>query len=211
MIMHIKPPTVLVAAKDNPQKRVSFAECVEQLSDLDEGVRGQAARELAAYEDAAGVLLIRLKEEFSPAVREVIFTSLVVQANPCAVEGLIKFLRSEDAGLRNGAIEALKLLPGEVAFHIPELLLDPDPDVRILTISILKSLRHPSVEDWLISVLEQDPHLNVCGAALDLLTEIGTGKSIYPINELRGRFINSPYVQFAADLALSRIMEAEGV
>ena len=138
-------------------------------------------------------------------VRESIFTSLTQLGDSTAVAGMVELLRSEDAELRNGAIEALKLLPESVAEFIPALLSDIDPDVRILTISILESLRHPQVEEWLIEVIEEDQHLNVCGAALDLLAEIGTERSLGPIRGLRERFKDAPYVQFTADLVLQRI------
>lgn len=194
---------------ENLQRDATFGECVDRLSDCDALVRAQAARELAWYDDGASVLLERLTDEPTQIVREAIFTSLAVQANASAVEGLVDLLGSEDAGLRNGAIETLKLFPEDVALHIPELLSNRDPDVRILTISILESLRHPSVEDWLISVIEQDEHVNVCGSALDLLAEIGTEKSVGPVNALRERFANSSYIQFAADLALNRVLNGQ--
>jgi hypothetical protein len=46
--------------------------------------------------------------------------------------------------------------------------------VRIFAVNILESLRHPQVEEWLIEVIEGDPHLNVCGTAVDLLGETGS-------------------------------------
>lgn len=152
-------------------------------------------------------LIEHLKSEPSAIVREAVFTTLARLGDPAALAGLAQCLRSEDANLRNGAIETLKLLPEQTATLIPKLLTDANSDVRILTISILESLRHPSVEEWLVQVIESDTHLNVCGAALDLLVEIGSARSLASIEGVKQRFSSEPYIQFAADLALKRIQQ----
>jgi len=122
-----------------------------------------------------------------------------------AVTGLVECLRSENASLRNEAIEAMKQLPDEVSIIMRGLLLDADPDVRIFAVNILESLRHPDVESWLITVIEQDPLLNVCATAVDLLGEVGTAAAREPLKRLNQRFPGEPYIQFATDLALKRI------
>ena len=109
--------------------------------------------------------------------------------------------------MRNEAIEAMKQLPDEVAPIIHGLLADSDPDVRIFAVNILESLRHPDVESWLIEVIETELNVNVCGTALDLLSEVGTDAALEPLARFKARFSDEPYIQFAADLALSRIHE----
>jgi len=88
------------------------------------------------------------------------------------------------------------------------LLHDPDPDVRILAINILESLRHPEVESWLLAVIDTEPVLNVCGTAVDLLTEVGTAAAREPLRRLQERFAAEPYIQFATQLALKRLESA---
>jgi HEAT repeat protein len=122
-----------------------------------------------------------------------------------ALGGLVECLRSEDAALRNEVIEAMKLLPGEVALIIESLLADSDPDVRIFAVNILESLRHAEVESWLIQVIEKDQEVNVCAAAVDLLSEVASAKALEPLAQLKLRFSDVPYIQFAAELALQRI------
>jgi HEAT repeat protein len=119
--------------------------------------------------------------------------------------GLVECLRSEDAALRNEVIEAMKLLPGEVAPIMQSLLADLDPDVRIFAVNILESLRHADVESWLIQVIENDPEVNVCAAAVDLLSEVASANAIEALVRLKLRFPKEPYIQFAAELALQRI------
>lgn len=169
--------------------------------------RRWSARDLVNCPDVAAALVDRLKREGDLSVREVILTTLTRLGDSLAVAGLIDCLRSEDVALRNEAIEAMKQLPDEVAPIMQGLLADLDADVRIFAVNILESLRHPDVESWLIDVIETDPHVNVCATAVDLLSEVGTQAALEPLARFKARFADEPYVQFAADLALSRIHE----
>jgi HEAT repeat protein len=116
-------------------------------------------------------------------------------------------LRSENAALRNEAIETFKQLGQEVDHILQSLLADSDPDLRIFAVNILESQRHPEAEDWLIKVIAKDCHVNVCAAAVDLLCEVGTEASIDSLVRLKARFASEPYIQFASALALKRIHE----
>jgi HEAT repeat protein len=84
------------------------------------------------------------------------------------------------------------------------LLHDPDPDVRIFAVNILESLKHPLVETWLIEVIGNDPHVNVCATAVDLLGEVGSSLAIPALTALRDRFSDEPYIGFAVDIAIKR-------
>jgi len=176
-----------------------------QLSDDNPLARRWAARDLVACPKASGPLVDRLKLETDVSVREVILTALTRIGDDLAVAGLVECLRSEDAALRNEAIDAMKQLPDEVAPLMRGLLDDANPDVRIFAVNILESLRHPEVESWLIDVIEHDAHVNVCGTAVDLLGEVGTAASRAALLRLKIRFSGEPFVQFAADVALRRI------
>jgi HEAT repeat protein len=178
---------------------------IAQLSDDEPGRRRWAARDLVEFPNAATPLLERLQIEAVFAVREAIFTSLARLRDTAAVSGLVRCLSSEDAPLRNEAIEALKALPDEVAPIMSELLRNESADVRILAVNVLESLRHPDVERWLIEVIDHDLAVNVCGCAVDLLAEVGTPAARDALERLQRRFATEPYIQFAAGLALKRI------
>lgn len=203
----IKQNSTEPVSKDERKNTREFADLVAGLEDVDPGCRRWAARDLAEYPDATGALVVRLQLEKDITVRGVIFTTLVKLSDPAAITELVKCLRSEDAALRNEAVEAMKQLPDEVAPIMGDLLTDPDPDTRIFAINILESLRHPGVEDWLIEVIASDPHVNVCGTAVDLLSELGTPDAAIALFTLKARFPDEPYIQFCADLALKRIRE----
>lgn len=179
-----------------------------QLTDADPAVRRWAARDLLQYPAATAALVAQLHGEDNLSVREVILTSLTRLGGEIAVAGLVECLRSEDAHMRNEAIEAMKALPNEVAPIMGGLLNDADPDVRIMAVNILESLRHEKVEEWLINVIDDDLVVNVCGTAVDLLGEVGSAAARDALARLKLRFADEPYIQFAANLALKRIAKA---
>lgn len=168
-------------------------------------MRRAAARGLAAYPEAALPLCDRLEVETSPSVRALLFTSLIHLQSPAVAERLTAFLRSDDAPLRNAAIEALQEMPDSVAPHLERLLADEDSDVRIFAVNILATLCHVRAPQWLASVVRSDPHVNVCAAALDGLAEIGGPEVLDDLEELRGRFADTPFMEFAIDAAMQRI------
>lgn len=178
-----------------------------QLSGSHPDERRHAARKLAMYPEAAASLVLRLAEEAEPDVREAIATSIAAIGGREAVEGLIPYLTSDDAALRNTAIEILQHLPGEVARHIHDLLSSPDPDLRIFAVNIMEALAHPQLEQWLAGILRNDPHVNVVGAALNLLSEIATEAVLPAVAEARARFAGEPYIVFACQAVEKRARE----
>ena len=178
---------------------------VAQLKDPDASVRRWAARDLVIHPHAIPALCAHLPEEADRSVREVIFTTLGCLGGEDVAEGLVPLLRSEDANLRNGAIEVLSELPEEAAPHIEELLRDTDADVRIFTLNLLNDLKHPDVGRWLSQVLIHDPHVNVVAAALEVLAEVGTPQALPALKLARQRFADDVFIGFAAELAQQRI------
>lgn len=201
----IKKRDVESVTQDDRKQTRKCPDLLVSLEDDNATTRRWAARDLANCPDAAVALVSRLKREAELSVREVILSTLTQLGDATAVAGLVDCLRSDDAALRNEAVEAMKQLPFEVAPMMQGLLGDPDPDVRIFTVNILESLCHPDVEAWLIEVISTDAHINVCATAVDLLSEVGTQQSLAPLAQLKRRFPDAPYIQFAADLALRRL------
>lgn len=178
---------------------------IEQLHSDKADVRRWAAIDLSSHAEAAEVLCRCLESEQDAAVRDAVFTSLIRINNNASVKGLIPLLKSEDAALRNGVIEALRQMPEPVSFYMEDMLSDPDSDARIFAVNVLESLCHPMIPKWLLKVIENEGHVNVCAAAVDLLAEVGTADMIQAIDALPGRFDNDPYLRFAADTAIRRI------
>ena len=180
---------------------------LQQLKDAEPGNRRWAARDLAPYPACAATLGEALLSERDTSVRTALFTTLAGFANADAVNALLPLLRTEDAGLRNGAIEALTEMPEAVAPRIQALLHDSDPDVRIFTVNLLAELRHEQVNTWLRHVLQKETAINVVAAAIEVMTEVGEPQDVHVLREAGARF-DDPFVGFAADMAIERIEAA---
>lgn len=178
---------------------------VADLASDDTSIRRRAAQALARMPDAVTVICAHLANEQSLSVRSIILTGLIVHKSPAVVRGLLPLLGSEDANLRNGAIEALQQMPDEVAPHVEAMLADPNSDIRIFAVDVLSALPHPMVPEWLRRVVTLDPHVNVCAGALDALAEAGQPEVIPALQELAGRFPDVAFIQFAVDAAILRI------
>lgn len=203
----IKPSSPQSIADNERKAERDLVGLIAELDNPNAVARRWAARDLVDYPEASEALVARLKREDKPSVREAILMTLTRLGDPLAVAGLVECLRSEDAALRNEAVEAMKALPEQVAPIMGGLLSDADSDVRIFAVNILESLRHPEVENWLVDVIAHDPHVNVCATAVDLLGEVGTEASRATLHQLKARFPDEPYIQFAAALALKRLGE----
>ncbi|MDO8844850.1 HEAT repeat domain-containing protein [Methylicorpusculum sp.] len=203
----VKQQPIQQTSVDERQRSRDLPGLIAELEAEDPAARRWAARDLSEHPSSVLALVGRLKCENDSSVREAILTTLTCLGDKAAVAGLVECLRSEDVALRNEVIEAMKQLPEEVAPIMGELLADTDPDVRIFAVNILESLRHPLVESWLIGVIQNDSHINVCATAVDLLGEVGSSSSREALKSLKSRFPDDPYICFAADLALKRINE----
>jgi HEAT repeat protein len=191
-----------VVEREYPRDAAGLA---EQLEDTDASVRRRAARDLALDPANAPVLGGRLQEEADPGVREALFTALTGHPGEAVVEVLLGLLRSEDAGLRNGAIEALAAMPRVVGPRVAAMLRDPDSDVRIFTVNLLGDLRHSHVAQWLLQVLLYDAEVNVVCAAVEVLAEVGTATEVPALRAAAQRFPDDPFVDFAVQMAVERI------
>jgi HEAT repeat protein len=178
---------------------------IAQMSDVEAAVRRWAVRDLGAHPEAAPALGARLAIETDSSVRSALFSTLARLGGDDAVTAMLPLLRSEDPELRNGAIGVLSGLAEAVAPHIEALLRDHDSDVRIFTVNLLGELHHLRVAAWLERVLMQDVAVNVVGAALEVLAEVGTASSLPALRAVARRFPDDAFIGFAVDLAIERI------
>jgi HEAT repeat protein len=167
--------------------------------------RRHAARALARDPAAAPLLAACLESEPDPRVRDALFASLSDIGGPQAAELVAAFIRSDDAGLRGGAIEALKHLETDAVAVLDALMSDPDTDVRILAVEVTRAWPRELANPRLRRVLELESHVNVCAAAVDVATEVGIEDLLPALDGLRERFADEPFLVFAIDIACTRI------
>lgn len=176
-----------------------------QLAADDPAQRRWAARDLAAHAGAAAALGERLLLEPDASVREALFVSLATIGDDAAARALVPLLRSDDAGLRNGAFESLAGMPRALAGCLDPLLHDPDPDVRLLAVQLLGERQDLPTAPALLDVLHHEPLPNVVAAAIEVLAESGEPEHAPALREARRRFEGEPFIGFAVDHALRRI------
>ena len=167
--------------------------------------RRKAAFALAVLPDTGLALCDRLVIETDDAVREAILTALMKQPSPLVVERLVSCLASDHAALRNGVLAVLRTIPHLVGGHIDRLLADADPDVRLMTVSLVSGLADPRAPEWLARVAADDLDVNVCANALEGLAEIGGPEAEPAILAAKTRFAGEPFLTFVADTVLARI------
>jgi HEAT repeat protein len=197
--------TSLPAAPDYAQDLPGL---LVQLHSTDVVMRHWAARDLAHYPQAVPVLCQCLQQDADPAMREAISLSLIAIGGSVVIEQLLPLLHAEDMALRECVAGILKELPADMAPCIDALLNNEDPEKRIAVIVMLESLHTPSVEQWLLTLIVKEQHVNVIAAALDVLGEVGTDAALEVLAQVAARFPDEPFVNFAVESAVRRIKGA---
>jgi HEAT repeat protein len=185
-----------------PRPADELAAHIAALGGSDPEARWQGARALAGRPEAVAPLAIALAVEAIPRVREAIMTALMRIGNAPSVEALLPYLRSQDAGQRAAAIEALQGLPREISPFLTALLADGDSDVRILATELARNFPAAEATGMLCGLLMVGPHPNVCAAAIDVLAEVGTEDAIPVLEQCGRRFAGTPFLPFATAKAI---------
>ena len=164
-----------------------------------------AARALAGQAQAVGELSAALSIEPDARVREAILTGLARIGTPESAEAILPLIRSDDADLRTGALDALRVMPRALEAHLAGLLGDPDADVRLLACDLARDLP-PAVATRLLSeLLDHEYEANVCAAAVDVLAECGGPEALPALSACASRFADVPFLVFSLRLAGERI------
>jgi len=166
--------------------------------------RWAAARRLSSPEDVAS-LSTALERETEPRVREAIFTSLARIGGLQSARALAERIRSDEAALRTGAIDALRSMGPEREEMLAELLADPDSDVRLLACEIARQGQGERAGPLLCDLLLRETEPNVAAAAVEVLTEIGDSRALPALERCGERFAGQPFLSFAIGIARDRI------
>jgi HEAT repeat protein len=150
-------------------------------------------------------LAAALRKEDDSRVREAIFTALARIGTRESVDELVSVLRSDDASLRTGALDALRIVARAKREFVPGLLRDADPDVRILSCELIRGLAAGEATAMLCELLEVEQEGNVCAAAVDVLAEVGNANALATLAECAKRFADTPFLVFAIKIATDRI------
>ncbi len=137
--------------------------------------------------------------------KEAVNTLLSISLDDASVDGLIGLLASsENAGLRNSAVEALERLESRWVPLLLERLRDPDQDVRKFVADILGNIGDRSAIPALVEAL-RDPDANVSAAAAENLGKIGDPRAVASLVEALGT--GDVWFRYSVLGALARIGE----
>jgi HEAT repeat protein len=167
--------------------------------------RWHAVRSLENVPNAINTLANALRSETDTRVREAIFTALARIGSQESAAAVLPYVRSGDANLRTGALDALRTMIDAVRPCLAEWLADPDPDFRILVCDLAREVPSPEATSLLCGVLDRDEQVNVCAAAMDVLAEIGGPAALPSLKACAERFRVEPFLRFAAQAAIARI------
>lgn len=183
---------------------------VADLQSRDTEVRWRAARGIAPEPKFVAPLAAALECETVPRVREAIITALIRIGDRASAQALLPSLRAQDAGVRTAAIDALQAMPDATAPFMTSLLSDPDSDVRILATELVRNMPVDKATSLLTALLDHETHPNVCGAAVEVLTALGSPEALPSLQACAARFAGTPFLAFAISHAIARISRAEG-
>jgi len=167
--------------------------------------RWAAARAATAASEDIAALAAAVREEKDARVREAIFMGLARVGTPECAERLIELLRGDSASLRTGALDALRILIGNLPALLPRLLGDADADVRILSCELARGFPADQATKVLCDLLAGETQVNVCAAAIDVLTEVGNVAALPVLTACEQRFPHEPFLAFAIKVAIDRI------
>ena len=167
--------------------------------------RWAAARAAADLPSGEDILREALAQESEPRVREAIFTSLARIRTPASAAVVVPSLRSDDPDIRTGALDALRAMPDATAPLLAGLLGDADADIRVLACELVRIQPAEAANDLLAALLASETEANVCGAAIEVLAEIGTPAALPLLAQCAARFPDDPFLAFAIGMARDRI------
>jgi HEAT repeat protein len=198
-------PLIRKSPAETRPPRPTAAEAIAALATGSASERWTAARGLGASADEIGALGAALAGETDTRVREAIFTALVRVSSSESVAVVLPHLRSDDANLRTGALDALRAMPSAAQPQLGALLEDHDPDVRLLACEIVRELTSADATSLLCALLDRETVPNVCASAIEVLAETGSPEALPALARCAERFVHEPFLIFSLRVAAERI------
>ncbi|MDE8345530.1 MAG: hypothetical protein POH28_05050 [Acidocella sp.] len=140
------------------------------------------------------------------ALRAAMFESMSAPGAQAPAERLSTLLQSEQAAVRGAAIAALQLMGEDAREAVDAILSHPDVDLRLLGVEVMRAWPTRSAMPRLERLLNDDQHVNVCLAALDVAAVLGAPVLLPAMGRVRDRFSDNDILCFAEEQARFRIL-----
>ncbi len=184
-------------------------EIMRRLQDPDPEILREAAQDAGDCDCSEAVpMLIALLKHKNLGVQEAAEISLRQLGGAQAVQQLVPLLRTEDAQVRNLAIDILCQIGDQDIGSIFNLLRDDDVDVRIFAANILGSTANILAVPNLCQALLQDPEVNVRYQAA---VSLGNLSFVEAANCLNQAINDEEWVQFSVIEALLKIRSESSI
>ena len=118
---------------------------------------------------------------------------------------MFKMLQSENAYLRNKAIQFLQEYGTEAKPFLERLMNSEDKDIRIFAINILGDVKYDDSIEMLRYFILKENDINAMMTAVDYLGEIGTEEDVALLEAIKKEHADEPYVVFGIDMAIERL------
>ena len=182
---------------------------LKRLASEDASEARQAAFEAGDLRlESAVPLLVKHFESSSVGVQEASERALRQIRGATVVHAVIPLLRSQDAVVRNIAMDVLREIGVDDLATLTKLLYDPDPDIRIFIADILGSSDSSMALAPLCDVLLHDPEVNVRYQAAVSLGELRRPEAVESLRQALG---DEEWVQYAVMEALAKIKDGSCV
>lgn len=128
-----------------------------------------------------------------------------MDAKKAPIEEIMELLKLHNAYVRNLGISVLQNYGDAIKYYIVKFLIGDDKDLRIFAVNVLGDVNFAESRDMLLELLEKEEDINVSMTAVDYMAEIGELEDIDSLEDIKKRFHDEPYVQFAIDRAIKCI------
>ncbi|MEG1610285.1 MAG: HEAT repeat domain-containing protein [Bilophila sp.] len=176
---------------------------LERLSSEDPAAVRSAAFEAGdmGLESALGLLVQHIHSP-NPGIQEAAEDALRKIRGTAVVSAVAPLLRSEDASVRNSAMDILREISSDDIKAMQLLVQDSDPDIRIFAADILGTSESPMAVAILSEALFTDTEVNVRYQICISLGELGFPEAAGTLSKA---LKDEEWVQFAAVEALAKI------
>lgn len=197
--------------KQEQEKLPEFASLEEAIIYYEENEefdkRSYAIEEMVKLKDGAHFLVDKLIEHDTHKDTASRIAAALSNMDPkeAPIESVMELLKLSNAYVRNLGICILQDYGPAIKYYIVKFLIGDDDDLRIFAINVLGDVNFAESRDMLIEVLENETNINVAMTAVDYMAEIGQPQDVPLLREVKERFKDESYAQFAVDAAIEAI------
>ena len=169
--------------------------------------RSYALEEMVKFKGGGHFLVDKLIEHDTHKDTAARISAVLSNMDPddAPIESVMELLKLPNAYVRNLGICILQDYGPAIKYYIVKFLIGDDYDLRIFAINVLGDVNFAESRDMLIELLEGEENINVAMTAVDYMAEIGQPQDVELLREVKERFKDESYAQFAIDAAIEAI------